>query len=439
MWAQATPADPSEGVAPFRPDEGRPRGGHRVRSRGRALCLALCLALPLLTVPGIAQASDWIIQRTSGKVYLLAPGAAPVAARPGMPLPRGVTLATRGGAKAVLARAGETVLVAPNTTIAISSLKSTDRTTTLLQRDGTVTVDVQKRGQPHFTVETPYLAAVVKGTRFDVSVRRGAAEVRVDRGLVQVVDMDTGERSQVGPGQSASTTDGVGLSVAGSGSTPTVETGRAPASSLNPTVQGSSSAPAADTRASDTTSRPGSGTGTGSTPDNSGGNGNSGGSGNSGGNGNGNSGGNGNGNSGGNGNGNSGGNGNGNSGGNGSGNSGGNGNGNSGGNGNGNGNGNSGGNGNGNSGGNGNGNSGGNGNGNSGGNGNGNSGGNGNGNSGGNGNGNSGGNGNGNSGGNGNGNSGGNGNGNSGGNGNGNSGGNGNGNSGGNDNGNDRS
>ncbi|WP_208983816.1 FecR family protein [Pannonibacter carbonis] len=368
----------------------------------------------LLSSPVLA--ADWVIQRSSGKVYLLSPGVEPVAARSGMVLPKGVTLATRSGAKALLVRGRETILVSPNSTVAISRLKSTGETTTLLQRDGQVTVDVQKRARPHFVVETPFLAAVVKGTRFGVQIRKGQAKVEVERGLVQVIDLDTGERSDIGAGQQASTQDGVGLSVTGSGTLPSVESGLAPASStftapLSPAASlATDASPAGSTRSTGTVVND-------SSPHDSGPAGNAGGNGNSnaGGNGNGNAGGNGNGNAGGNGNGNAGGNGNGNAGGNGNGNAGGNGNGNAGGD----GNGNAGGNGNGNAGGNGNGNAGGNGNGNAGGNGNGNAGGNGNGNAGGNGNGNAGGNGNGNAGGNGNGNAGGNGNGNAGGNGNG--------------------
>ncbi|MES0808583.1 FecR family protein [Roseibium sp. SCPC15] len=349
-----------------------------------------------------AAEQAWVVKRVSGIVYFVAPNVEAFRVKRGMVFEKGYTLGTRAGARALIARGNETISVGPNTTFAISKYRSQGVQTTLLQRKGTIEVDVQKRGKPHFTVETPFFAAVVKGTRFEVSVRGKKANVSVQRGLVEVEDFASGDRADLGAGQSASSEPArnVGLKVAGR-TKPSVKKGtkRAPAFDTPPVKNVPSAAEAAGRGNSQNVLGSifgGNGNGNSGNGNSGNGNGNSG-NGNSG-NGNGNS---GNGNSG-NGNGNSGngnsGNGNGNSG---NGNSG-NGNGNSGNGNSGNGNGNS---GNGNSG-NGNGNSG---NGNSG-NGNGNSG---NGNSG-NGNGNSG---NGNSG-NGNGNSG---NGNSG-NGNGNSG-----------------
>ncbi|TYC66236.1 FecR domain-containing protein [Stappia sp. BW2] len=350
----------------------------------------------LVLHPASANASDWVVKRVSGIVYFVAPGVEAFRVKRGMVFKKGYTIGTRAGARALIARGAETIAVGPNTTFAMSNFRSNGVKTTLLQRKGTIEVDVQKRQRPHFTVETPFFAAVVKGTRFEVRVQAKQARVSVDRGVVAVEDFASGDRVDLTAGQTAASAPSsrVGLSVGGR-TKPSVKPGakRAPAFET-PAVKNVPSNAAAAKSANANRKANNSANGIGRRNFGANGNGNAGGNGNSGGNGKGNSGGNGNGNSGGNGNGNSGGNGNGNSGGNGNGNSGGNGNGNSGGNGNGNGN--SGGNGNGNSGG-GNNNSGGNGNGNSGGNGNGNSGGNGNGNSG-SGNNNAGGNGKGNSG-----------------------------------------
>ncbi|EAV43913.1 hypothetical protein SIAM614_12333 [Stappia aggregata IAM 12614] len=343
----------------------------------------------LVLHPASANASDWVVKRVSGIVYFVAPGVEAFRVKQGMVFKKGYTIGTRAGARALIARGGETIAVGPNTTFAMSTFRSTGVKTTLLQRKGTIEVDVQKRQQPHFTVETPFFAAVVKGTRFEITVQAKQARVSVDRGVVAVEDFASGDRVDLTAGQSAASAPSsrVGLSVGGR-TKPSVKPGakRAPAFETPAVKNVPPNAAAAKSANSDRNARKSNRNAIGNSRGNA--------NGNAGGNGNGNSGGNGNGNSGGNGNGNSGGNGNGNSGGNG------------------NGNGNSGGNGNGNSGGNGNGNSGGNGNGNVGGNGNGNSG-SGNSNAGGNGNGNSGGNGKGNSG-SSNSNAGGNGNGNSG-------------------------
>ena len=46
-------------------------------------------------------------------------------------------------------------------------LEKTDGlSTTIQQRAGSILLEVEKRNVTHFEVETPYLAAVVKGTQF---------------------------------------------------------------------------------------------------------------------------------------------------------------------------------------------------------------------------------------------------------------------------------
>jgi hypothetical protein len=323
----------------------------------------LC-SFAVLSSVGEARA-EWVVKRVSGVVYFVAPEVKAFRVQRGMVFQPGYTMATRSGARALIARGAETISVGPNANFALSKYRSNNRKTTLLQRSGRLTVDVQKRGRPHFTVETPFLAAVVKGTRFGVSVNSREARVSVERGLVEVSDLATGQTASLGPGQSASSAPGSrsGLSVSGVNA-PSVSPGAARAPAFATPSIGNVPSPSTNT-----SNQGVSGGSTNSQGQNAGGNsggagngsaGSSSGSGESSGN-NGNGNGNGNGNSGnnGNGNGNSGnnGNGNGNSGNNG------NGNGNSGNNGNGNGNSGNNGNGNGNSGNNGNGNGSGNGNG----------------------------------------------------------------------------
>ncbi|MEP5421478.1 MAG: FecR family protein [Roseibium sp.] len=366
-----------------------------------------------------AAAENWTIRRVSGIVYFVAPGVQAYRAKKGMVFEKGFTLATRPGARALIARGAETISVGPSTAFALSKHRSRNGKTTLLQRNGTIEVDVQKRQRPHFTVETPFLAAVVKGTRFQVAIRGKKASVSVSRGLVGVEDFASGDRVDLSAGQSASSAPSSrpGLTVSGK-TKPTVRPGsKRPPAFETPAIKNVPSINSEKSKATffnslgigngnsrnnghsysvsdDNRNDSAVGTGSNETASNSNNSGRS--NNNADGNGNSNSGrgsnnadGNGNENSGGNGNSNSG-SGNNNAGGNGNGNSGGNGNSNSG-----SGNNNAGGNGNGNSGGNGNSNSG-SGNNNAGGNGNENSGSNGNSNSG-SGNNNAGGNGNGNS------------------------------------------
>src|SRR3546814_7909473 len=53
---------------------------------------------------------------------------------------------------------------------------------------------------PHFGVQTPYLAAVVKGTTFSVTVDGTGASVQVVEGAVEVSTLDGGARDLILPG-----------------------------------------------------------------------------------------------------------------------------------------------------------------------------------------------------------------------------------------------
>jgi len=70
-----------------------------------------------------------------------------------------------------------------------------------------------------------YLAAVVKGTQFRVSVSAAGTKIEVIRGQVEVSDFKTGQIAQVHPGQNAhSSTDGKpGLSLSGPGTLSPIE------------------------------------------------------------------------------------------------------------------------------------------------------------------------------------------------------------------------
>lgn len=178
----------------------------------------LLVILSVFLVPGQSAAEqEWVIQRVTGVVYLVAPGVQAVRAKKGMVLEKGYTLGTRSGAKALLARGEETISVGPSTTFALSRHRSKGGKTTLLQRSGVIEVDVQKRARPHFTVETPFMAAVVKGTRFEVSVSETKASVAVERGVVGVEDFATGDNADLTAGQNAVSEPSrtVGLTVGG--------------------------------------------------------------------------------------------------------------------------------------------------------------------------------------------------------------------------------
>ena len=178
-----------------------------LKTRAAAVLLALLL-IPLSAGLTKAYAAEWVITRISGTVYLVAPGIQAHRARKGMALHKGHTIATRKGARAVLQRGNDSITVGPNTEFALSQYRSNDSQTTLLQRKGTIDVDVETRGRPFFRVETPYLAAVVKGTRFSVTVTGNESQVSVQRGVVGVQDLASGQQSDLRAGQSVQSAPG---------------------------------------------------------------------------------------------------------------------------------------------------------------------------------------------------------------------------------------
>src|SRR5204863_2995848 len=105
--------------------------------------------------------------------------------------------------RVLLVRGEETILISPNSVVGLPAEKKDGLSTTIIQQAGSILLEVEKRNVKHFEVETPYLAAVVKGTQFSVTVNAGSTKVGVVRGQVEVSDFRTGQIAQVMPGQAA--------------------------------------------------------------------------------------------------------------------------------------------------------------------------------------------------------------------------------------------
>jgi hypothetical protein len=97
-------------------------------------------------------------------------------------------------------------------------------------------LEVEKRNVEHFEVETPYLAALVKGTQFRVTVKRSGARVDVLRGQVEVSDFKSGKFALVLPGQAAqvSAHGGGDLTLSGSGTLNPIKSGTPRTPSVTP-------------------------------------------------------------------------------------------------------------------------------------------------------------------------------------------------------------
>lgn len=166
----------------------------------------------------LAQGTAWRVSKSSGEVWVSTSGVQPVSLTDDAVLNPGDSIRTGRNGRVLLVRGQETILISPNSVVGIPAQKS-QGSTTIIQQSGSVLIEVEKRNHNHFEVETPYLAAVVKGTQFRVSVSEGESHVNVLRGQVEVTDFRSGQSALVMPGQMAKVWElgNGGLLLSGSG------------------------------------------------------------------------------------------------------------------------------------------------------------------------------------------------------------------------------
>jgi hypothetical protein len=181
----------------------------------------------------------WRISKSSGDVSVSTEGMQLVTLTNGMALQPGDAIRTGQNGRVLLTRGNETILISANSAISIPKKDSKDGlATTILQQAGSILLEVEKRGVKHFEVETPHLSAVVKGTRFHVTINADDTRVGVFRGQVEVTDFRSGQHTLVNAGQSASASvqGPAGLSVSGSGLFSPIQQGTPRPSSTPPVV-----------------------------------------------------------------------------------------------------------------------------------------------------------------------------------------------------------
>lgn len=197
---------------------------------------AFAAALVLGMASGAFAADDgvWSVSKSSGEVWLATSGAQPVSLNQDGTLKPGDTIRTGRNGRVLLVRGEETILISPNSVVGLPAEKKEGLSTTIIQQAGSILLEVEKRNVKHFEVETPYLAAVVKGTQFSVTVGAGSTKVGVVRGQVEVSDFKTGQIAQVMPGQSATVFEHgkPGLSLSGAGTFNPIEQGKPRASTI---------------------------------------------------------------------------------------------------------------------------------------------------------------------------------------------------------------
>jgi len=176
----------------------------------------------VLAAGSSALAADdgvWSVSKSSGEVWVTTTGAAQVSLKQEDGLKAGDTIRTGRNGRVLLVRGEESILISPNSVIGVPAEKKDGMSTTILQQAGSILLEVEKKNVKHFEVETPYLAAVVKGTQFSVTVDGASTRVDVRRGQVEVSDFKSGQIALVLPGQAATSFEHgtPGLSLSGSG------------------------------------------------------------------------------------------------------------------------------------------------------------------------------------------------------------------------------
>ena len=197
---------------------------------------AFVAALALGTASGAFAAEDgvWSISKASGEVWVAADGAQQVSLNQDETLKPGNTIRTGRNGRVLLVRGEETILISPNSVVGLPAEKKEGLSTTIIQQAGQILLEVEKRNVKHFEVETPYLAAVVKGTKFSITVGAGSTKVGVLRGQVEVADFRTGQIAQVMPDQAATVFEHgkAGISLSGAGTFNPIEHGKPRAPSI---------------------------------------------------------------------------------------------------------------------------------------------------------------------------------------------------------------
>ena len=78
------------------------------------------------------------------------------------------------------------MVISPKAELKVAVPEQTGPVVQFFQNIGNALFKIEKKSTPHFGVKTPYLAAVVKGTTFNVSVSQDNSSVQVTEGVVEV-------------------------------------------------------------------------------------------------------------------------------------------------------------------------------------------------------------------------------------------------------------
>jgi hypothetical protein len=156
------------------------------------------------TGAGIADAADsWHATQVAGEVRVEIGSGPAVPLTVAMSIEREALIETAASGSATLVRGEEHVIIAPNSRLRLP-VDDGSGLTRVIEEFGQLFFQVGKKTTPHFRVETPMLAATVKGTTFTVAVYEKGTNVSVSDGLVLVHNTASSDETYVAAGRTAS-------------------------------------------------------------------------------------------------------------------------------------------------------------------------------------------------------------------------------------------
>lgn len=146
-----------------------------------------------------AENGAWRIIEMDGAVRTSQPTAGVQLVSTGGAISAGAVVSTGINGRVVLARGEQQIVIGPSSRMSLPAVEDAGMTR-ILQDLGTLLFKVDKRNTQHFRVETPVIAAVVKGTTFTVTAGADAHVVHVAEGAVEVSAVSGAARQLVTPG-----------------------------------------------------------------------------------------------------------------------------------------------------------------------------------------------------------------------------------------------
>ena len=164
-----------------------------------------------------SKAEVWRIVSVTGEATLKTANAVAKSVKPNDRVNPGDQLDAGPSSQVVLARGETSIAMTSGSQMVVPEKAGAGERATIMQKLGTLLFKIEKKSTPHFEVQTPFMAAVVKGTTFTVSVDGAASAVHVIEGAVEVASLATGDVAMVRPGFTAvvSSKPGSGVTIKG--------------------------------------------------------------------------------------------------------------------------------------------------------------------------------------------------------------------------------